>query len=531
MTTAISTPFSFTEFQQDLSTANKRKLLHWAGSDLCVAFLRHASGHEQPAVIQIGQQRCYAASTNAEVLHTLFTSAPLEEGTEMVVKSLSLAELARNAHLYHFGIHLSDGQTTLHIVEPSMSILGVTAIVQDLQGKEVIYQAEAFPFESVSKAATLPYGSVQYWLDIELEYDPDRDLSQIESLHVFDDQLDWSNPLFPNLPDNAKALSTLSPSAQAFFERMRVPLLPSWDGEPEMPTTPERSYQSNLIDADRLTAFNQLRAMVNQDFVPPANEITLTVIKASRLDDEPANSPERWEIKISFTTPMGIKALFAPDWIDISLCKANAELPDTIGTHRASEILRERIVNHLAWTLFQRGRSFDFGLFDDDLDGLLPGSLINSYGHFQPDYAGSSFPCLARFQCGEHQVPVLLLGQEGGNYVCKPMKFIEIPEADVSTLVPNRSELIIRESQLMVLAPNLDKLAIPTSLIDFPDYWYRGIRVSNQRLRSKFISRMRVNALLTAFEGETGNMGSTKLKWVVAGCAAALIGLVMVMNL
>lgn len=531
MTAAISAPFSLTEFQQDLSTANKRKLLHWASRDLCVAFLRHASGDEQPAVIQIGPQRCYAASTSADVLHSLFTSAPLEEGTEMVVKPLSLTVLARNAHFYRFGIHLSDEQTTLHVVEPSLSILGVTAIVQDLQGKEAIYQAEAFPFESVAEAETLPYGSVQYWQDIELEYDPDRDLSQIESLHVFDDQLNWNNPLFPDLPDNAKAMSTLSPSAQAFFEHMRVPLLPSWDGEPEMPATPERSYQSSLIEADHLSAFNQLRDLIDKDFVPPASDITLTVIKATRLDDEPANSPERWEITINFTTPMGIRALFAPDWIEISLCKANAELPDTTGTHRASETLRERIVNHLAWTLFQRGRSFDLGLFDDDLDGLLPGSLINSYGHFQPDYADSSLPCLARFQCGEHQVPVLLLGQEGSNYICKPMKFIEIPEADVSTLVPNRSELIVRESQLMVLAPSLDKLAIPTSLIDFPDYWYRGIRVSNQQLRSKFISSMRVNALMTEIENESATTANSSLKWIVVGCAVALIGVMLVMNL
>lgn len=531
MTAAISAPFSFTEFKQDLSTVNKRKLLRWANCELHVVFYRNSSGQELPGLLQVGSQQCYVASSSQDALQRAMSNVKLEDGSEIVIKTLSLAELARNAHIYNLSIQLIDKEDGLTIGGALMQLFGITAILQDDEGNEVIYEADAFFFEPEGDAETLPYGAVQHWRDIELEYTSAREPSEIKTLYVFDDQLDWNNPHFPELPDNAKALSELPSSAKAFFEHIRVPPLMSWDEESASTIVPEPPYENSLLAANNLGAFNVLRAMVDQDIVPPVDDITLTIKKDIKHENEPADSPERWEIRVSFTTPMGFNAVFSPDWVEASLCKANTELPDTTGTHLASEKLRERIVNHLAWNFFQHGRSFAKTLFSTDLQGLLPSFIINSYGPFQPDYADERFPCLARFQCGEHGVPVLLLGQNEGNYVCMPLAFEEIPEADVSALVPRRSELISMESKSMLLSARYDRLAIPASLVDFPDHWYQGIRVSNRYLKSKFIFGMRVNALMTEMENESATTANSSLKWIVVGCAVALIGVMLVMNL
>lgn len=535
MTTAISEPFSFTEFRQDLSTTNKRKLLRWASCELYVAFLRYTSGYKEPAVMHVGSQRRFIMSTSINALQTLMASAEFEEGHEITVEQMSLAELARNAHLYHLNLHLIDKEESLHIGLSVMQLLGMTAILEDAEGNEVIYEAAPFSFESVNDTGALPYGAVQYWHDIELEYTSDRDLSKIKSIYVFDDELDWNNPLFPQLPDDAKAVSTLLPSAQAFFERMKVQPIPIWVDESATPTDTESCYQNSLLGADNLSTFSPLRAMVDQDIVPAAADITLTITTSARHDDDPADSPECWEIRVSFTMPTGANAVFIPDWIEASLCKANTELPSTTGSHRASELLRERIVNQLAWSFFQRSRDFTQSLFDTDLKGLLPDFISNSYDSFQPDYSDKRFPCLARFQCGEYGVPMLLLGQDQGNYICMPLTFEEIPEADVSTLVPRRSELICIESKCMQLSAFFDKLAIPTSLIDFPDHWYKGIRISNKDIKDKFYSEMSFRKLPERKLPENVNQqfsdNSSPLMWLLGCCAVVALFVILDMVL
>lgn len=531
MTSYISTQLSLTKFKQDLIKKDNRRLLSWANYELYVAFYRHESGQEAPALLQGENEARYIAANDQETLQRFLTNAKFADGSDLLIKTLSLAELARNAHLYNLSIQLIDKEDRLTIGGALMQLFGITAILKDDEGNEVIYEADAFFFEPESGAETLPYGAVQHWRDIELEYTSAREPSEIKSLYVFDDQLDWNHPLFPELPDNAKALSELSSSAKAFFEHIRVPPLMGWDEKSATPHVPESPYQNSLLGAGNHGAFNVLRAMVDKDIVPAADDIVLTITKDSKHGDEPADSPERWEIKISFTTPLGFNAVFSPDWVEASLCKANTKLPDNTGIHLASEKLRERIVNHLAWNFFQHGRSFVKTLFSTDLQGLLPGFIINSYGPFQPDYTDERFPCLARFKCGENGVPVLLLGPNEGNYVCMPLALEEIPEADVSPLIPRRNELISMESKSMLFAERYERLVIPASLIDFPDHWYQGIRVSNQYLKSKFIFGMRLNTLMTEIDNEKATAAGSPLKWIVAGCAAALMGVMVVMSL
>jgi len=529
-----SSPFSLTEFQLDLASSETDKLLRWVDCDVTVAFVRDASKNEKPATIQDGNKRFYAASTRAEVLHSLFSGASLDDGTELVIKVLSLGEIARNAYEYLTGIYLSDDQTALRIPWPTIALLGATTTVQDpTSGKKATYLAEAFSFETIAGVDPLPFGSVQHWRKNEQDNDPDYDMEAPESLYVFDDQLDWNNTLLPGLPDDARGVSKLPANARTFFNRTKVPLLPRWDGELLKPSPSEQTYQNELIGVSKLQAYSQLRALFDQYMVPPAKEITLTATKAEALDFETADSLEGWDIRIDFTVPMPIRAFFESNWTEASLCKANPELPDRTGTQTVSQHLRERILNHLAWTAFQSGRNFDMKTFADDLSGLLPDYIHNSSASFQPDYTDSRFPCLARFQCGKHEVPVLLLSQEGRNYVCQVTQDVEIPAADCPTHIPKRDALIYEETQSMSLSADFDKVIIPASLIDFPDHWFRGVRVRDQYRNYSSIAGIRLSGPLRRSEAEdveTDSAGGAST-WGITTCAIILIGLVVLFGL
>ncbi|MBZ5488432.1 hypothetical protein HW452_12950 [Halomonas aquamarina] len=528
MDDTLSNTFSLTAFQQDLASSDQRQLLRWADCELHAAFIRHAEGHEEPALIQVDESSRYIASTQADTLHNLLAGAQLEEGSEAVIRSLPLHELARNAHLFRVGLHILDGEEGLYLEGPTTLVLGTAAVVESPEGDEVIYQAEIFFFEPLDEARTLPHGTVQYWYDARPTHTQSD--GQTASIYVFDDRLDWLDPLFPDLPDGARPLSTLSPDARAFFERMRLPLLKRQEKTPATPAEPDRRYHNDLIKDQVLYSFNQLRAMVDRDIVPAASGISLKVVETLRSEEETDDATMSWEIRVGFTTPLGVEAHFDPNWVSASLCQANAELPDTTGTHGASEALRERIVDHLTWMFFQQGRNFFLMRFNECLEGLLPDVIINSDKPYQPDYTDHRFPCLARFQCGEHPVPVLLLGQQDGNYVCQPLKDVDIEEKHVPTLIPRRSSLIDMTRNTMMLSSIGERWVLPTSLIDFPEYWYEGIRLSNQNLTSKFVSSMRVNTLLNEYE-KGGTANSSAAKWLIAGCVAALIGVIAMMNL
>ena len=181
MTTKTSTRLSLPVFQKDLTSSDQRKLLRWADCELYAAFAQNAAGHDEPVVIQVDSKPRFVASTSADTLLKLLAGAQIEENSEAVIqaKSMTLAELARNAYLYRTGLHLTDGETGQYLEDKATLALGMTAIVESQEGKEVIYQAQVFSFEQVSEAGTLPYGSVQDWDDISLSRSSDQDISKL----------------------------------------------------------------------------------------------------------------------------------------------------------------------------------------------------------------------------------------------------------------------------------------------------------------------------------------------------------------
>ncbi|PKM30646.1 MAG: hypothetical protein CVV07_05315 [Gammaproteobacteria bacterium HGW-Gammaproteobacteria-11] len=533
----FSAPFTTLEFKQQFRNESEHNQIRWGERLVHAAFERDMSGQEKPVMTRKGEQKGYATSPCQDTLRAVFAEVRLSEGCELVIKPITLAELARNALYHGVSIALRNTDSGYYFTgEYENRQLGLLAAVQDQQGREIIYFARVFEFEEIASAPRIPRGSLQYWEPTSLE---PREPSPIEylscidtyenTLHIFDDQLDWTNPLFPELPDNAVALSSLSDSAQAFFNKLKAPLL-STPVDQALDALPVESSQPNsLIDTELLVNYQKFRARLNKLIIPPASKITLTVHEPEPQEDLSDSSPKDYAIDLSWTASSGLRAQFLRSWSSIVQLKATPELPSAPGTYPATEVLRERILDHLAWSLFQRGRRFDFFGFESDLEGLLPGIISNGRTYFKSDYQDSRFPCLARWSFGRHEAAVLLLGQEGRNFICKPMKYQGIPTSDRPSLVPYLDAITHDNYKLMVLDPTCDRLSVPASMIDFPEHWYLGARVSDKEILSSF------DAALSAFVREITpstwqpsigtdqtEKGQNPLKWIITGSILAL---------
>lgn len=498
MTNKPSFPFLIDDLRRDLSTPDQRSLLAWGKRQFYVAFWRLASGAVRPAIMKEQGRHYYVCSPHAEVVEWLLTQPPFEKAVgEVQIKPHSLAELARNARYQKLGIYLSDGEVGFCFFGHMLALWGETIILEDEQNQEIIYRAaEIFTFDTTDDLDSPPRGAVQYWHDSTLnDLDERKADERRQSIYVFDDQWDWDSPRLPTLPDNAYPQSSLSPDAQAFFKHIKGPLLPS--PEPERDTPPaDVRYQNALIDASNTASFNQLWAMVERELVPAANAIKLTVKEVEASTDESNDTLRPWEVSIHYVAPTGHQALFYLGWIEPDLLQANAELPNTTGIHCVSEALRASIVNHLAWHMFYYSRTFVKTFFSNALEGVLPCSVSNRYAHFQPNYSDSRFPCIACFCCGMYQVPVLLLGQADSLYIGIVLEEHDIPAEEVPTTLPQRSELLNSRTGSLMLHVHC-QLALPTSLVDLPAHWYRGVRISNGFLRDKFILDMRFSIMST----------------------------------
>lgn len=219
MPLATSLPFSVAELERDLATSDADKLRRWADRDVAVAFVRDASNREVSAMVKSSMQSCYAASPSACCLQTLFADVPLASGHEVVDKTMTLADVARNADVNGFGVYLSDEHSALQLQKKDIARLGVMTVLQTPKTeKQAPYRAEAYSFQPVDGEPARPYGSLQYWQEIKQDDDPSYDPAALDSFYVFDDQLDWSKHLFPSLPANTRALSSLPPPSAGVFQ-------------------------------------------------------------------------------------------------------------------------------------------------------------------------------------------------------------------------------------------------------------------------------------------------------------------------
>lgn len=533
MTKAMINPISLERFEQDLKKNDPGQLLRWWECELYVA-LNTKDGTLGLLEAELG---CLCITSNErDTLELFLAKENFENGNDIIVSTMSLDELSRNAQLFGFNIVIViDSDDNLVLGGDLMRLWGMTALVEDDEGNDGVYEASAYPFEPLENANTLPYGTVQQWFEIEFNSPHDRVERELKTLLVFDDQLDWNNPLFPKLPKDAKPLSSLSPSAQAFFERMRKPLLMDINGTAKKDTSPEAVYQNSLITEDNLTDFRKLRHIVDSDIVPAASKITLSIKSSAPSSNTSSDASERWTVRISFPMSMSENAVFLPEDVGASVCKANQALPSKIGDHPASSALRERIVTHLAWRLFKQGNSFIHTTFDTILTGVFPGVITNRDTPFQPDYTDKHFPCLARWQRDTDEVPVLLLGEDKDDYICMPLNSEPLPEVDTSGLCSRHSEPSNQVATNTSRSVAGDRLAVSRTCIDFPDDWYQGIRVSDQYLKAKFRHSMKVIAAANNIKDKEKNpptITSSSTQGILMGCAmVAIIIMIVVLSL
>ena len=527
MLDTLTNPLPFDQFRKDVESNTIAKTIGWADHEVYVPFIRYTSGEE---VALLFQERllCHVnASYMAGAEQILSSTVISTHLQELVIKTLTLGELFCTANFHKLGINIFGEDHRLNLGSHAMCVLAEFTLYDDKENEKSLYSVTAFSFENDDCTTLLPKGAVQLWMPSHLSATLPWSSKQEQALLIFDDRLDWTNPRFPPLPDNAKGLSQLPTMAQKSFQRMQLSPLPIKRDTPQAPAVPAAIYHNSLLAEEKAKSFSRLLARVDKEIVPKAINIKLNVTHPSARSSaqDRANS---WELQVSFISPRGGNIIFASELVDTALCKANAALPNTVGTQCANHQLRQRIVKHITWMLFQHGRDLNFlfyGFFFD-LQGLLPCSIINGYGQFQPDYTDDRFPCLARFSFGEYQVPVMLLGADKDNYICMPLASKALPETDAPRQIPHRSDLIDRSTGYVELKRRIDKLLIPKSLIDFPDHWYQGERISNKMVIDQFISRMEYKELPENTNQPIKDESGSPMLWLM-GCVLIMALLIM----
>ncbi|MFL1406847.1 hypothetical protein ACJO2E_16035 [Marinobacter sp. M1N3S26] len=502
----VATPYTPEEFRAAVLRNDERGLLKkWSDHPFYTLFVREKSGGEIPALMDVGRQKAYASSTEQDEIAAFVDTATVPESDgELFVKAVPLAELARNAVVQGFAIFwVGPGKmiegTTLHL-------LADTAVVHDQEGQEIAYRSDPLFFEaSVDQPA--PYkGAVQRWEKVTLGNNDSA--GRTPTLYVYDDGFDWrGNPYLPELPESALPVSSLSASAQAFFRRWETPLLGTQEDAPP-PEPPEQDKGTEtLVPQEWLAGFGKVRELVDKYLVPPASELFLVVTLYEPTDDSDMDETF-WEVDLNVPDRFGSLMPYEGMLVSASSFRANPGLPDEPGKHAVSGAFRERLVRQLSWRMFENGRRLGerFYLDNEQFERSFPFRPDNADLIFQPDYEDPRFPCLARFRCGNHDIPVLLQGQVRGNYACEPLQRINVPESEVPSMMPGRNQLFVDD--VMELFDDAGGVLVPKELIDFPEPWYKGARASSWQTTYELRRSAHVDRLVSAYPKAADKTGA-----------------------
>lgn len=527
MNMQIPEPVSHIEFTNAVSVGKTLPFLRWTNSLFHTAFVHVDTGKELPVLVKANDTFNYVVSANIDDLMAIIGSSEMLKEGELEIKTLTLAEIARQAKHLNCEVRWIQGPSSLQFGGCLLDVLGLTGIVHNLKGKEVIYQAEVFQFDTNAAPFTLPVGAVQRWwtpnsysTEVLTETDAAKE-SAFEMLYVYDDQLDWSDPHLPQLPKDAVALSQLAQSAQAFFNQLKASSSVPQEVIPEQATAPEgSSRQSSLIPTELLDGYWRLRKHISEYIVPQTKEIKLVIAEDDETE-ELEDKTEYWVIRFEYPKEYFQASHVGMTWVTPAELRNSHGLPTELGTYPINDALREHLVNHIAWKYFHHGRHFinDAIGHKNCLTSALFARPDNGDQLFKVDFLDSRFPCMARWQCGEHEIPVLLLGQVRSNYLCQPLVDMTFPDHELPAVIPRRDELIY--DGVCELYGWSNALLLPSSMIDFPEPWYRGARISDQQMiRTELADRQRKEI----FERSASLAGFDRsiVGWVVMGAVLAV---------
>lgn len=476
--TTIATPEATRDQWMDLvCDSDYRQLLNeFHDCIFHTIFVRNNNGFEGPYLIQDGRYPTFAGTPDEqEAKNALETLSATAEG-ELFLEPVELSHLARSAREHQVDLrwlgHMGIGATPIWC-------LGTTAIVVDRNGEEIAYESHAYHFEDGTAQEAPPYGALQQWCTCDPTLS-DEIYDDMECFRVYDDLLDWnSNPWMPDIPTDAIPLSSLSDSAEAFFRRTQRPLLPinCLKDAPEkesVPAIPDRQLVPNRLLGD----FARWRHHVSESLIPDAKACKLIISQdpAEPRDTSPSQvQADRRFIELKLPDQYG-KLLSEAVPVDAAMLKESSQLSSDTGRHKVTPAFRDYLVNQVAWAMFHHARRLwpGFSLAPEVLRAMFPAKPLNAYEVFTPDYGDTRFPCLARIPCQDLDLPVLLLGQVRGNYICQTLYHAPIPGDALPAMLKGKDKLLT-DGQL-VFEDTRSTILIPANLVDFPEHWYTGAR-------------------------------------------------------
>lgn len=479
------------KLKRALEKGNKKGLLkNWSEQMFFTLFVFDQKGVERPVSVPYGAELAMLVTLKKEEAEGL--SASVEGVGELArphIKSVPLWELARLA--CSDGCVLAWAKEGIVFERVVLLLLGYTALITSQDGSDSYYSINPIPLEGEGAKSLAP-GRLQRW-------SVNSGSEEGDSWLVYDDSQNWStNPYLPELPDNAVPASSLSSDERLIYDRWASPCL---EGEIALQEQAAAGDEIALpgdgaIDQDYLTGPKRIYSLIEQYLFPNRKNLklevqptTITPIVFDEQGKERQEEPiDAVKFVFQYIEQSSYGAAIAPQRIHEEtltlddLERMPYKLPTAPGLHPLPAALQRLLKRHLGWGIFALSRRLEGGFyfFEGRLRHLLTALPDNSERRFFSDPDDERFPFLAGFRCGEEMLPVMVLGMQGGHYVCNPLQDLEVPEERVPAEMPLRDDLVVGGS--MALWDLGGSIRIPPALIDFPEAWYKGMRVSAEHM-------------------------------------------------
>ncbi|MDX5385464.1 MAG: hypothetical protein LPK15_10955 [Alteromonadaceae bacterium] len=524
----------------------KELLTRWAEQSFFTLFATDPSGIERVAFVQYGPDQAAIVTLDQQEAEDLVSAvAEHNPSVKPFVKTLPLWEIARLAHS-DGGIVTWHQQGTVLEGGP-LAALGHMALATSEEGGDRYYKITTLPLEG-DGAEELAPGCLQHWND-EGE-DADTDTLRL----IYDDTVDWQgNPMLPDLPESAVPRSALSDGERRIFDRWATPVLGR-----HVPLTRDQnaSHQPRLSAVETmppalLATAQQFYELLEERLFNQSSglklEVAPTTITPIAVDDDGNEYEEEPVGAIRFAVQYMQQSRFGTGITSLKLYEETLRveevermpyrLPQAPGLHPLPDALRGLLLRHISWRLCVLSRRLEDGLFflGGHLRDLLSAQPDNSDSRFFSDPDDERFPFLAGFRCGENLVPVLVLGMQDGNYVCSPQQDVELDEEQVATELPQREFVVV--DGVMTLWDALGSIVVPPALIEYPEPWYNGVRVSLDQTVSQTIRSLALLSFASQDDQTSGSAvsenrdnasdGKLLLKWM--GAAAIVFVFVMIL--
>lgn len=516
---------------------NPRLLLQdWALRPFYALFAVDECGQERGVCVRWGRDLAMLVTLEKTEAEGLIESLVISDtGREISIKSVPLWELAQFAYSQH--MILAWAKEDLVFTRETLELVGYKAFVCDGAGAETPVKVQVVPLES-GEESLLVTGDLQWWTR-------ESGNESTERVLIYNDSLAWEDSsVLPALPNAVRPLSSLSAEERLVYDRWARPSLPLDLGDVETIDADASVHllPSEWLGEDCLEGPRKICHLMEQLLFQNEKNFKLEVKREKLPSDDQPNAESSVEvITLTFLyldqnspddriTPLSI----ARETLALNELHALPfRLPTAPGMHPMPENLLGLLKRRLAWGLYSASRQLDGGMLL--LDGLLRSLLVafpdNADERFICDPDDKTFPFLAAFQCDNKRVPVMVIGHQGGNLVCNPLVDLDIPEAQVPEVLPLRDDLIV--DGIMTLWALSGSVLIPQKLIECPQGWYKGVRVSAKHVVLNMINNLRLIEYVMADdapvpEGPREFEGKGLLMWMGAIAVIFVFALIFI---